>query len=189
MTLYGDAKDRLRQISPVTAERFAGSVIQQTWSALYWFEELFKEVPLRGVLEVGCGHGALSVFFGLHFPGAIVAFNDWDARGPHTKDLHQRLGIVFQQADALHQIVADRMIVSVPHPALVFCDNGDKPREFALYAPLLKSGDAIAVHDNGVEFHADKPEAQAITAACGLARWRKEELDADCTLLALWVKP
>lgn len=32
-------------------------------------------------------------------------------------------------------------------PALVYCDGGDKPKEFGLYAPVIRSGDFIAAHD------------------------------------------
>jgi hypothetical protein len=34
---------------------------------------------------------------------------------------------------------------------ILCCDNGDKPREFATFAPVLKPGDLIAVHDWNLE--------------------------------------
>lgn len=32
-------------------------------------------------------------------------------------------------------------------PALIYCDGGDKVKEFHLYAPIIRQGDMIAVHD------------------------------------------
>lgn len=32
-------------------------------------------------------------------------------------------------------------------PALIYCDGGDKPKEFGLYAPVIRAGDFIAAHD------------------------------------------
>ncbi len=34
-----------------------------------------------------------------------------------------------------------------PGPALVYCDGGDKIKEFNLYAPIIRRGDFIAAHD------------------------------------------
>lgn len=38
--------------------------------------------------------------------------------------------------------------------AFIYCDNGNKPKEFATYAPLLRPGDLIAAHDYGTEITA-----------------------------------
>jgi hypothetical protein len=37
-------------------------------------------------------------------------------------------------------------------PALIYCDNGDKPKELEWYAPTLRKGDVIAAHDFGNEY-------------------------------------
>lgn len=64
-------------------------------------------------------------------------------------------------------------------PALVFCDGGDKPRELALAAPLLRPGDYLLVHDVGREVHpADFPALPQLTPA-----W------LDDTALALFRRP
>ena len=38
------------------------------------------------------------------------------------------------------------------HPLLLFCDDGDKPLEFAAFVPHLRPGDHVGVHDWGLEF-------------------------------------
>ena len=37
-------------------------------------------------------------------------------------------------------------------PLILFCDNGNKKREFREFVPFLKSGDFVVVHDWGSEF-------------------------------------
>jgi len=41
----------------------------------------------------------------------------------------------------------------LPRPILLFCDNGDKPREFREFVPHLRVGDCVGVHDWGSEIH------------------------------------
>jgi len=38
-----------------------------------------------------------------------------------------------------------------PWPVFLYCDDGDKPREVATFAPLLRPGDVIGCHDWGPE--------------------------------------
>lgn len=186
--------DHLRWLDGAQGQLFAKGVMSQTWSALYWLERLFHEWPRGSIIELGAGNGALSVFFGLHCLGWTTVVDRPDHPYPPypclTEELHRRLRIRTERHDILCDVAAIRdLIMYTRPPVLVFCDNGDKPREFALYAPVLRSGDIIAVHDNGTEFFADAPAAQAVAAACALERWRREELDADNTLLAVWRKP
>ena len=44
---------------------------------------------------------------------------------------------------------ADEIIVLIQKPGItvLFCDGGNKVREFKTFAPHLKKGDIIAVHD------------------------------------------
>ena len=49
---------------------------------------------------------------------------------------------------------------------LIFCDGGNKIKEFAMYAPLLKSGDRIAVHDWNLEIA--YPNIRAVCEQHGL---------------------
>ncbi|GAG99647.1 unnamed protein product [marine sediment metagenome] len=38
------------------------------------------------------------------------------------------------------------------HRAMIFCDDGNKKREVALYAEILKKGDLLLAHDYNAEF-------------------------------------
>jgi hypothetical protein len=67
-----------------------------------------------------------------------------------------KLGATLVTMDLLTESTVDPMrelIATLPKPLVLFCDNGDKPREWSLYVPLLSPVDFAAVHDWGTEFH------------------------------------
>jgi len=47
------------------------------------------------------------------------------------------------------------LLSNMPHPILLFCDNGDKPREFREFVPHLQAGDYVGIHDWGTEIGHD----------------------------------
>lgn len=179
------SEDHLRKVMT----SFARTCAMQSWSAFYWFNRLFEEFPLSGALEIGTAHGGTASFLGNYLPERVVTVDQNDVRNAHTVDLHRRLGVRMMVCDALHPANVQSLLAQVQRPCLIFCDDGDKPAEFSIYAPMLRPGDIIAVHDNGNEFFADQEPAQSIASRCGLSRWRREELDADLNLLAVWRKP
>ncbi len=67
-------------------------------------------------------------------------------------DVIDFLGGRFVQADVLADSMEVQVLGDLPRPILVFCDNGNKPLEFARYITSLTDGDFIAVHDWGTEF-------------------------------------
>ena len=60
------------------------------------------------------------------------------------------------------QKIIDIITAEENKPTLFWCDNGNKPVEFASFLPYLSIGDVIAVHDWGNEFGpADIPTSMA----------------------------
>lgn len=57
-------------------------------------------------------------------------------------------------------------IAKRPAPALIYCDDGDKPRELRTYAPALRLGDYIAAHDYPWEVKVE--DFQPLLASYGL---------------------
>jgi predicted O-methyltransferase YrrM len=174
---------------PPGGNDFAGGLVLQTYSGLFWFAKLFAERPVASVLEIGSCSGFLALLFSLHCPGQTVTVDIVPpAMSEKQADLYRRLGITFMGGDALQPELAARLMAAQARPRFVFCDNGAKLDEFRLYVPLLDPGDIIAVHDNPTEFPADSDEVSDLARRYRLARWRREELDADGTLLAVWQK-
>jgi hypothetical protein len=73
---------------------------------------------------------------------------------PTYHELFTRLQVDYRQADVLHDqatIPEIAALIASPGPPLLLYDNGDKVREFALYAPFLKAGNLILAHDHCVD--------------------------------------
>lgn len=69
-----------------------------------------------------------------------------------NKDIAEECNIIY--GDCFSFRVQDKVrwyIDNCNRPALVFCDNGNKPRELIEYAPILRPGDYLSVHDYGTE--------------------------------------
>ena len=61
------------------------------------------------------------------------------------------------------------LISQAPRPFVLFCDDGNKPLEVATFAPALRTGDVLAVHDLGTEiFEHDIPADFAEVLTAGL---------------------
>jgi predicted O-methyltransferase YrrM len=181
-------QERLCDLSGTT---FALIPCQQTHSALYWFERLIREQEIGAVLEIGTGGGGTTAFFGCLCPGRVISVNDFECRWDKARVLHQLLSVDFRLGDAWTPEVRAKLLqaldtVRTPGPALFFIDGGNKHREFALYAPHLRPGDWIAVHDVGYEFFPEHIENQAICQKEGLIRHYEIELGQDLTRLVFW---
>lgn len=144
---------------------FAGYPIQLFWQDLKILEIALTQCKPDLIIELGTGSGASTLFFSLHAP--IVTFDIADKCDIALKDIFRYnssakiLNIeLHQKKDIFTKAVLDyiyTLIAQVQDKKIfLFCDNGDKPREFETFAPLLKAGDYIAVHDVGLEITQDQ---------------------------------
>lgn len=139
----------------LVSNTFAGAPFQQTWNDLPIWEHFLNRFPCRSIVDIGTGVGGMALFL------AVQAFtrdmrhttidknricDDRVVRLLHDLGTSDRLLHAFKDVDAI-----SRIIVEQPRPLVLFCDNGDKPREVELYAPSLRPGDFLAVHDWGAE--------------------------------------
>lgn len=125
---------------------FLGRNCSQSWADLYLWEKLLNAHPeLQSIVELGTGEAGFSAYLHLQAKAKGLRFHTFDRV---RMDGHKQPG--FHKLD----VFADPAKIMAYHrsPGVVFCDNGDKPREVATYAPLLKPGDLIVVHDWGTEF-------------------------------------
>jgi len=81
--------------------------------------------------------------------------------------------------------------VSSTSPSLLYCDNGDKPRELELYAPLLRVGDLLGVHDYATEV--DPTFAEDLTRKLGFLPHGHEQMETLRTatyepMTRFWIK-
>ena len=119
----------LEQLTLMREQTLFGIPIQQTWTALFMLEKLITEQKFDIIFELGTGAGGLTRFFF----GRCITVMSFDIKNGYD---------VFGSAVQLHIFKH-----SLDRKTMVFCDNGDKPREIKEYAPMLKKGDFILGHD------------------------------------------
>ena len=120
---------------------FAGEEIAQRWSDLFIFERTFQEFKPDLIIELGTYLGALTHFFSLH--GRVWTIDNMKRIIKEYPNVKYTISDVFSNSmiEGIKHAIQN-------HPQIVlFCDNGNKIEEFKLYAPLLKKGDIIFVHD------------------------------------------
>jgi hypothetical protein len=114
----------------------------------------------RAVLEFGTGSGV----FSKQLAEKVDWFTTLDIREPAVATPgFRRLSVWDDEEEIL------TLIRGAPRPFVLFCDNGNKRLEVAKYAPALRVGDYLAVHDLGVEiWERDVPANFARVHAGGL---------------------
>ena len=123
---------------------FLGANCSQSWADFFLWERLLNAHPeLRGLVEVGTGEAGFSDYLYIQCQARGIEFATFDRVDMGHR--HPR----FYQVDVLEhpELVAGHLA----RPGLLFCDNGDKPREVALFAPYLHQGDLLVVHDWNTE--------------------------------------
>jgi cephalosporin hydroxylase len=137
---------------------FAGIPFQQGWGDLEIWEHFLHNYPCRSIVELGTGQGGMAIFFATqaHVRGARFStfdreqlYGDAAARALGRLGAHRHLVDVFERADYVRGVIEAQ-----DTPVVLFCDNGDKPREVRTFAPSLSRGDYLAVHDWNAEIRA-----------------------------------
>ena len=144
-----------------------GIPMLQLWTDLRLWEWVLSNHPVRTVIELGTGNGAFSIYLALqcHMRGLCFVTLDRNpcgnlARAPLS--IRQIVGDMWSS-----EVQAELRAHLAERPCLLFCDGGNKPREFQTFTPWLTPGDIVAVHDAGTEFNHDndaKPVAHMVEA-------------------------
>lgn len=157
--------DNIRQIN----QKFMGGGMSQNYFAIPWFEYYFDTHNFEYIVELGSQKGCLSTYFA-NFAGIteqcffetyeINPDKDWNTRKfEGCGHWFKKLADMSPFVNYFHQDVFSNKTIShiseniSQFKTFIFCDGGDKVEEFKTYAPLLKTGDCIAVHDWGHEIH------------------------------------
>ena len=131
----------MKEIDNTLNSTFAGEEIAQRWSDLFIFERVFQEFKPDIIIELGTYLGGLTHFLSLH---ASV----WTIDNMHRK-ITKYNNVTYTIADVFSKITIKQIenAIKMHKNIFFFCDNGNKIEEFKLYAPLIKKGDMIFVHD------------------------------------------
>jgi len=148
----------IRMINPNVYSSLYGLPMQQTWEDLVLWEWFLNRVQVKSILELGTGSATFSCYLLTQCISRGLSFATVDIHIPEQHSLHKILGIpsVFHQIDLSKpgaKKEVGRVMAGLPRPIILYCDNGDKPHEVAVFSDLLQRGDYLGVHDYGIEFH------------------------------------
>jgi len=121
----------------------------------YFIETLRESGKKKGrIIELGTGFGGFSVFLALY---CVFLGNNWELYTfDNDKKIDRcasetlsRLGVEFFNEDIFSDKTERRIIdlIQQEGTTVLLCDDGNKIKEFNLFAPYLKSGDYIFAHD------------------------------------------
>jgi len=158
-------KDKIITLENITSinQKFMGGGMSQNYLSIPWFEYYFDTHNFEYMVEVGSQKGCLSTYFA-NFAGItekmffetyeLFPDKDWSTREYEgVGHWYEKLAdlspyINYYHDDIFSEPVKQHIMENIAEfKTFMFCDGGDKVKEFNTYAPLLKSGDRIAVHD------------------------------------------
>ena len=147
-------------LSPDTRPRFFGYIAEQYQCEIEVLRKILEEnTDIMRIVELGTGHGGMSLFFGslIHGRGGKVLTIDivriMDGGYDSWNVLAEKYNTTFLQMDIfLPETVKEVSNFIKDYKALIFCDDGNKKCEVPLYAEILKKGDFLLAHDYNAEF-------------------------------------
>lgn len=130
-----------------------GVKVSLTWLQIATHLDDIERYGVKLFIELGVLEGGLTSVL---LPGVRVGLFDYVGVELNQAYVNKRIAneasIIY--GDCFSDLVKAQIgeiIHNAEGPVLLFCDNGDKPREILEYSPMLRSGDFIAVHDYGTE--------------------------------------
>ena len=162
--------------------RFLGSKARM-WHSLaevLFIDQILTASNFDTVIELGAGRGGVTTLFLVHalrVNGHVYAFDTQHEPGSGlyrklkklTRSVHHEMDVFSGEAHALISDYVGRGRV------LLYCDNGNKRREFNTYAPLLKGDDVVMAHDKGQEIFWS--EISDTANACGFTPFHQDLAD------------
>lgn len=134
-----------------------GRPIGQNWDDLKLWEKLLNKFDhFKWILEFGSWEGSMSIFLFVQAWARDLQFATIDKKNPIEKTPCFINADIFKETfPLLSKMKTD--------PGILFCDDGDKPKEVKKYHSLIHPNSFIAIHDWGTEFlEKDIPESYRI---------------------------
>ena len=145
---------------------------------------------IKGIIELGTGSGALTTYLGLWGARMGVPVYSFDfidhAHKGGSGPIFQRLGITYRQEDIFKNEESIKNLMAFLNPVYLVCDNGNKVKEFNLFAPFLASGSIISVHDWSTKIRIE--DIAETIMLCGLQPLNQDQWLSYRALFASWIK-
>jgi predicted O-methyltransferase YrrM len=173
---------------------FAGQITQHNFYTYHVISRVLAANPqVKSIIEFGTGHGALTLYLKLWAARLGVEIHTFDVhpfvRNDGVEVMFERLGIHYHIMSITDE-PAKQLIKTIiaGKPTYIVCDNGNKPLEFATYAPFLPQGSVISAHDWGVAGEIRPQDVEQVVAKHGLVPFEPEEGIRFDTAFGTWIK-
>lgn len=123
----------------------------------YWMYKVIDDIlnenkQIMGIIEIGTGKGALSIFLGLEcYERGLKPLLTYDVLDIVKPKLFDLLGIKFIVRNCFEESSIKEIREYADVPILLVCDGGNKKREFNRFVRYLKQDSIIAAHDWNTE--------------------------------------
>lgn len=143
---------------------FIGQGMQHNFWLYAIVDKVMMENPqISSIIEIGTGAGALSSVFGLWGIKRGIPVLTIDSVMRHNPKILERLDVQYLQEDEFSDAVQERILEYINEkPTWVFCDGGNKKKEFQKFAPIIPKNSIISAHDLGVEFIYERDAASLV---------------------------
>lgn len=144
---YAKLERRLQQFTTIGGVSFGGIPAAQVWCDFVLWESLLNETKFRAIIELGTWQGGFSWWLWAQTRARRgMNFYTFDAIAP------ERLVPDFERRDIFADAAHLGALMRANEPCIVFCDNGNKPRELQTFSKELRSQESLlVVHDWGTE--------------------------------------
>ena len=122
--------------------RFGGVRMAQSWMDLWILNKALNSHKPELIVEIGSYLGATALFF-----SNWTKVHTWDIQNVIKKTNDN---ITFHHEDVFKSKTITPLLHN-PQKMFLFCDGGNKIKEFNTFAKELNSGDYVFVHDWGTE--------------------------------------
>lgn len=130
---------------------FLGKRMAQSPKSLYLWELVLIKYPPERIIDIGTYRGNHSLFLLLYLLNmGKTEFYTFDPLVKWHDGVLKKIlnfGQYFKQWDVFEHIEEIGAIIRRTGRSVIFCDGNEKSKEFNTFAPFLKVGDVLAVHD------------------------------------------
>lgn len=170
---------------------FLGQHMQHNYWQHYLLDDIILNNPqIKSIIELGTGTGVVTAVLGLHAArlGARVFSVDVDMdRSKQLWTVFDKLGIEYCSGDVFSDKIISRIESIIDgKPTYIICDNGDKIREFGVWAPKIPVGSVISAHDWGNEIRMN--DIEDIVKGHNLKSYKPERWNEMNVQFATFVK-
>ena len=118
---------------------------------------ILKDYPeIKSIVELGTFCGTMTMYLGLWGLRLGIPVHTFDVEPDNSMPVHhvfRALGIHTHWVDVFSAEGMREVLDCLKEPGYLFCDGGDKQREYETFAPVVPAGTVISVHDWGTEVH------------------------------------